>query len=65
VAIYEMLEMTAPLIEALNRHDTHGFVKLARHQLAGHTLRRAAVELALAGRTSVAEAMRITAALEN
>jgi len=65
MAIYEMLEMTAPLIEALNRHDTHGFVKLARNQLAGHTLRRAAVELALAGRTSVAEAMRVTAALED
>ena len=65
VAVYEMLELTAPLIEALNRHDTHGFVKLARNQLAGRTLRRAAVELALAGRTSVAEAMRVTAALED
>ncbi|MEO1767293.1 GspE/PulE family protein [Thiobacter aerophilum] len=65
VGVYEMLEMTAPLVEALNRQDTQAFVRLARQQLAGRTLRRAAVDLAVAGRTSVAEAMRVTSALED
>jgi MSHA biogenesis protein MshE len=64
VGVYEMLEMTAPLAEVLNRNDTHEFVKLARQQLAGKTLRRAAVDLAVAGRTTVAEAMRVSSVLE-
>lgn len=62
--VYEMLEMTGPLVEALNHQDTQGFVRLGREQLTGRTLRRAAVELALAGRTSIAEAMRVSSALD-
>ena len=64
VGVYEMLEMTAPLVEALNHQDTHQFVKLAKQQLAGKTLRRAAVDLAVAGKTTVAEAMRVSNVLE-
>lgn len=62
--VYEMLEMTGPLVEALNHQDTPAFVRLGKEQLAGRTLRRAAVELALAGRTSIAEAMRVSSALD-
>jgi MSHA biogenesis protein MshE len=58
-AIYEMLEMNGPLVEALNHGDTQGFIKLARQQLAGRTLRHAAAGLVLAQRTSIAEAMRV------
>jgi MSHA biogenesis protein MshE len=64
LGVYEMLEMTAPLVEALNRQDTNAFVKLGKQQLAGKTLRRAAVNLALAGKTTVAEAMRVSNVLE-
>ncbi|MEJ5211810.1 MAG: ATPase, T2SS/T4P/T4SS family [Burkholderiales bacterium] len=62
--VYEMLEMTGPLVEALNHQDTPAFVRQGKEQLAGRTLRRAAVELALAGRTSIAEAMRVSSALD-
>jgi len=64
VGVYEMLEMTAPLVEALNQQDTNAFVKLGKQQLAGRTLRRAAVNLAVAGKTTVAEAMRVSNVLE-
>ncbi len=65
VGVYEMLEMKGALVEALNHQDTDGFVRLAREQLSGRTLRRAAVDQVLAGRTSIAEAMRIAAVLED
>jgi MSHA biogenesis protein MshE len=64
VGVYEMLEMTAPLVEALNHQDTHLFVKLAKQQLAGKTLRRSAVDLAVAGKTTIAEAMRVSNVLD-
>ena len=64
VGVYEMLEMTSPLVEALNHQDTNNFVKLAKQQLAGKTLRRAAVDLVVAGKTTVAEAMRVSNVLD-
>ncbi|ROH87345.1 GspE/PulE family protein [Pseudomethylobacillus aquaticus] len=64
VGVYELLEMNAELTEAANQADTALFVNQARKQMAGHTLRRAAVELVLAKRTTVAEAMRISNQLE-
>jgi MSHA biogenesis protein MshE len=62
--VYEMLEMTGPLVDALNHQDTNQFIKLAKQQMAGKTLRRAAVDLVVAGRTTVAEAMRVSNVLE-
>ncbi len=58
--VYEMLEMTAPVVEAANREDVQRFVQAAREQLAGNTLRRHAAQLAAAGTTTVEEAMRIS-----
>ncbi|MES2772180.1 MAG: GspE/PulE family protein [Pseudomonadota bacterium] len=58
--VYEMLEMTDTLIEALNKNDTTGFVARARQQMAGETLRRDAVRLVTQGRTTIDEAMRIS-----
>jgi MSHA biogenesis protein MshE len=63
--VYEMLEMTAPVIEAANHEDVHRFIDVAREQLAGHTLRRHAAQIALAGTTTVEEAMRISSQLED
>ena len=57
--VYECLEMTQELIEALNHADPMAFTQVGRRQLAGRTLRHDALRLAMAGRTSVAEAMRI------
>ena len=63
--VYEMLEMTGPVVEAANRDDIQNFVQVAREQMAGRTLRRHAAQLAAAGRTTVEEAMRISNQLED
>jgi len=62
--IYEMLEMTRPVVEAAAHGEPHHFVEAARKQLGGRTLRRAAVELAVRGKTSVAEAMHASNAFD-
>jgi MSHA biogenesis protein MshE len=62
--VYEFLEMTNALVEAVNHGDPNHFMRLAREEMAGNTLRRDAVNLVLAGRTSVDEAMRISSQLE-
>ncbi|HKA44425.1 MAG TPA: GspE/PulE family protein, partial [Burkholderiales bacterium] len=38
--VYEMLEMTNPVVEAANSEDVQQFVRVARAQMAGNTLRR-------------------------
>jgi MSHA biogenesis protein MshE len=59
--IYEMLEMTGSVVEAANQDDPRAFVVAAREQMAGHTLKHDALRVALEGRTTVEEAMRVTA----
>jgi MSHA biogenesis protein MshE len=63
--VYELLEMTSSVAHAANNGDHTQFIKVAREQLAGETLRRHAVELVMAGRTTVSEAMRISNQLED
>jgi MSHA biogenesis protein MshE len=58
--VYEFLEMSDAVVEAVNHEDPGEFMRVARQQMAGETLRRDAVRLVLAGRTTVAEAMRIS-----
>ena len=58
--VYELLEMTQDLVEAANHGDPTQFMRLAREQMAGNTLRRDAVRLVLEGRTTVDEAMRVS-----
>ncbi len=58
--VYEFLEMSDTVVEAINHEDPGEFMRVARQQMAGETLRRDAVRLVLAGRTTVSEAMRIS-----
>jgi MSHA biogenesis protein MshE len=58
--VYEMLEMTTAVVDATHDPDPTQFIKAAQAQMAGQTLRRHAVSLVVAGRTSVAEAMRVS-----
>jgi MSHA biogenesis protein MshE len=58
--VYEMLEMTEAVADAANHHDPAHFMKVAHVQMAGQTLRRHAVALVVAGKTTVGEAMRIS-----
>ena len=62
--IYEMLEMTAPVVEAANREDPAEFIRAAREQMARHNLRRDAIRAVTEGRTTVHEAMRTTSQYE-
>jgi len=65
VGVYEMLEMTAPLAEAVNHHDPNHFIKTARSQMGGWSLRRHAVALVVNGKTTVSEAMRVSNTVED
>ncbi|MEK6669197.1 GspE/PulE family protein [uncultured Aquabacterium sp.] len=62
--VYEFLQMTLPLVDAMSAQDPTAFSKAAREQMAGNTLRRDAVRLALGGRTTVAEAMGVSAQID-
>jgi len=63
--IYEMLEMDNELAALANSDDPGRFIAAAERRMAGHLLRDSAAQLALAGQTTVAEAMRVTAQLED
>jgi len=63
--VYEALEMTAPVIAAANQDDVQLFMRVARDQMAGHTLRRHAAQLVAAGTTTVEEAMRISSQFDD
>jgi MSHA biogenesis protein MshE len=58
--VYEMLEMTNPVVAAANSPDVQGFVQVARTQMAGNTLRRHAAQLVAAGKTTPEEGMRVS-----
>jgi MSHA biogenesis protein MshE len=58
--IYEFIEMTQELIDALNHGEPAAFVQAARRQMGGHTLARDALRLVLEGRTTIEDAMRVS-----
>ncbi|MES2161586.1 MAG: GspE/PulE family protein [Pseudomonadota bacterium] len=62
--VYELLEMTRDVVDAANDPDPSHFLRTAAAQMAGDTLRRHAVALVIQGRTTVAEAMRISNQME-
>jgi MSHA biogenesis protein MshE len=63
--VYELLEMTRPVNEAINHPDPAHFLKVAHNEMRGETLRRSAVRLAILGRSTIAEAMRVSNQLED
>ncbi|MBI2749361.1 MAG: type II/IV secretion system protein [Burkholderiales bacterium] len=62
--VYEFLEMNIGLIDALSDPEPATFAKAARKHMAGHTLRRDAARLVVEGRTTVDEAMRVSAEVD-
>jgi MSHA biogenesis protein MshE len=62
--VYELLEMTADVVAAANNADPSVFLKAAFASMGGETLRRHGVALAVQGRTTVAEVMRISNQIE-
>ncbi len=57
--VFEVIEMTAALGEALQHGSPLEFERLARLQLDGHTLERNVVDLVLAGDTTIEVAMSV------
>ncbi|MBS0393468.1 MAG: type II/IV secretion system protein [Proteobacteria bacterium] len=64
VAVYELLEIDRPLADAVRRGDLEGFARAARALDSYVPLAQGAIDLALAGVTSVAEAMAVGSGLE-
>ena len=60
IGVYELLEMTSPVVAATHNEDAAHFMRVAKQQMGGHTLRKHATELVLSGVTTVGEAMRIS-----
>ncbi|MGH8678886.1 MAG: GspE/PulE family protein [Burkholderiales bacterium] len=63
--VYEMLEMTKPVVEAAGQANPATFVAFAREQMAGEMLVDNAVRLVNDGRTTIEEAMRISTQIED
>jgi MSHA biogenesis protein MshE len=63
--VYELLEMTRAVTDAANHPDPSHFLKVAHAEMGGNTLRRHAVQLAVQGRSTVSEAMRVSNQLED
>ena len=59
VGVYEMLTLDGTLIRELGRNDPTAFAEAARAQMGSHTMQRAALQLAMQGRTSLSEAMKL------
>jgi MSHA biogenesis protein MshE len=63
--VYEMLEMTRPVVEAANEPEPARFIEAARAQMEGRMLKDHAVQLVISGRTTVEEAMRVSTQMED
>ena len=63
--VYEMLEMTPPLVEAAAHHDSSHFINTARESMRGKTMLDHALEQMKLGNTSVAEVIRISNQVED
>ncbi len=58
--VYEMLEMDAGLTQAATHADAGSFIRAARERMRGKTLAYHALELVRQGKTSLAEAARVS-----
>jgi len=63
--VYEMLDMVPELVRAANRADPNLFIEAAQRHLKGRTLTDHALALVLAGRTTVAEAVKVAVQVED
>jgi len=62
--VYEFLDMNLGLIDALNHPEPGVFAKASRTHMCGNTLRRDAARLVVEGRTTVDEAIRVSAEVD-
>ena len=65
IGLYELLEIDAELAALIGVGDPGKFVEAAQAKMQGRSLRDEAARLVAAGRTTVAEAMRVAAQFED
>jgi MSHA biogenesis protein MshE len=63
VGIYELLELNQALVAFILRGDTEGFQKAAREQMRGRNMQCNGLHQAMAGRTTIAEVMRVASSV--
>jgi MSHA biogenesis protein MshE len=64
-AIYELIEVDRTLADAIRRTDSQGFADAARAQVGYTTLTRSAIDMAAAGKTTLAEVIATTSGLDD
>jgi MSHA biogenesis protein MshE len=64
-AIYELIEVDRKLADAIGRADSQGFADAARAQNGYTTLTRSAIDMAAAGKTTLAEVIATTSGLDD
>jgi MSHA biogenesis protein MshE len=65
MGIYELLEMNDALVDAINRGDSAGFMRLAKESMRQRTMQSNALALAIRGRTAVAEVIRVASSVSD
>lgn len=65
MGVFELLEMTRAVVDAAQHQDHREFIRVAREQMRGETLRRQAVRLVLDRRTTIHEAMRVSTQIDD
>jgi MSHA biogenesis protein MshE len=64
-AIYELIELDRALADCIRRNDTAAFADTARARNGYASLTRSAIDLAAAGKTTLAEAIATTSGLDD
>jgi MSHA biogenesis protein MshE len=64
IAVYEILELDRGLADAVRRGDLEGFARAARNRAGYVPLAQGAIDIAVSGVTSLAEAMAVGSGLE-
>jgi MSHA biogenesis protein MshE len=64
-AIYELIELDRSLADCIRQGDTQKFAEIARQQMGYVSLTSSAIDLAAAGKTTLAEAIATTSGLDD
>jgi MSHA biogenesis protein MshE len=64
LGVYELLEMNGPLITTLRNEDIDGFATAANNSIHFETLTEQGIKMAMQGKTSLQEVIRISGEFE-
>lgn len=65
IGVYELLEMDSIMARAAAANDPNQFIDAARSQMAGNSLHDNAIRLAISGKTTLAEVIRVVSQAED